>query len=784
MPSFTLAAAPTLGRLLVAYIFCTSGTAPTAASGWTQRSVGQGGSGGSARSGAFFTKTAGAAESATQSPVTTSLASWAGGLAEYADIDTATAPVGTGQISAAGATFTTPSATPTASIPILILTAFGVRTASSFSNQQVNAGAMTERTDLSTTNATAAISDMDLGTSAGGYTGTASPAATGSVGCSSILIYKAVPAGPGFRNLTGTSAAASSAAGVVSKIAYKNLTGTTVGTSGAAGSVTKIVPIVYKNIVGSANGSAVTISTATRRRSVTGASIGAATETGQPTAERSLVGVSAGIAAVSASLSSTRALVGTSTAASTATGVVTKIVIVRTTPLPFLAITDDFEDGVMNAQWTTVSTGTAGGVLSEAGGTLNLGYPSNTSTQSKRGYITVGTYDLTHKAIQVQVVATPFKGSGSRFVLRVETGAYYIEFGLLDANLAESFNNAGGGGQGAGIAWPAALKYIRMEFDNGTKTVYYDYSTNGTTWISARTRLWPLADVTALKVSLVAYNIVLVASPGTGQFDNFNLAFISYKNLTGSSGGSSTATSQPTRKLQITGSSAGAATDTGQTTRRRSLSGVSGSAATVSGQATRRRSLVVSAAGISSTTASVLRRRALVGASAGAAVGAGQATRKRSIVASAGGAATVSGQVSIRSSTILPVLTAGKATVAVSLTRKRAVVASSVGTAVTTVALTRKRSLIVSTAGSVVAIGVISKKPVVVNDLVGSAAGKATANATLVSVSLVLWNGSTFTLVGNYPVVLWNNTEFRIDGEGLDSVTYKQSTDQFDLVPA
>ena len=76
-PSVTLGAAPTNGNLLVAFVYSDSAV-PAAASGWTaQANAGTG-----TWYNYIFTKTAGASESATQSPVTGSSGHWAIGMWE------------------------------------------------------------------------------------------------------------------------------------------------------------------------------------------------------------------------------------------------------------------------------------------------------------------------------------------------------------------------------------------------------------------------------------------------------------------------------------------------------------------------------------------------------------------------------------------------------------------------------------------------------------------------------------------------------------------------------
>jgi hypothetical protein len=111
-------------------------------------------------------------------------------------------------------------------------------------------------------------------------------------------------------------------------------------------------------------------------------------------------------------------------------------------------------------------------------------------------------------------------------------------------------------------------------------------------------------------------------------------------------------------------------------------------------------------------------------------------------------------------------------------------VASSDGIAVVSVtALLRKRPLLGLSDGVAVTSGVTILRT---RAIVGNANGRATASVIPTNTALVLWNGSTFTRAGNYPMVLWDQAEFELvveEGEeNVDYVAYRDSTVQFNPV--
>jgi Concanavalin A-like lectin/glucanases superfamily len=285
--------------------------------------------------------------------------------------------------------------------------------------------------------------------------------------------------------------------------------------------------------------------TAIRYKNVAGAAAGQATTTATPSLRRSLVASAAGVAVARASF----AISGLSRGVAVATGTINKFV--RTTPLPFLAITDDFNDGAMGAQWANhdIGDGSSGGKV-ETAGRLLVSARLNATNIAQNGYISTATYDLTGKAVQVELLGRPSTTSQIT-ALRVEVDAtHYIEVGSVHAgNYWYAWNNGVSATNSSSQPWPANARFIRIEHDQ--YNAYLEYSIDGSTWtpfavggggtsVGVRT---PMGPITAVKVILYTGSYYTqLASTTTAQFDSLN---VKVRNLTGTATGTSTA-SAPT----------------------------------------------------------------------------------------------------------------------------------------------------------------------------------------------------------------------------------------------
>lgn len=296
------------------------------------------------------------------------------------------------------------------------------------------------------------------------------------------------------------------------------------------------------------------------------------------------------------------------------------------------------------------------------------------------------------------------------------------------------------------------------------------------------------------------------------------------KNITGLAAGVASVSATILRRRAIVALSAGVATDVGQPSAKRLLTVISNGKATTTGQPVRRKAMVGLSNGVASVTAQINRKISLVGAALGVAVAdafidirsatiargqsfgvatvSGIIGRKRQIVAASVGIASVTAFLTRRRAltgassgvaattgvmshkiTLNPFTSSGAAITTGNIQRKRSLIGSSDGTSTTsTPAIQLKKRLVGSSAGSSVTNTAILSRTRV---LTGFSIGRATVHGRVINIKLILWNGSTFTTGGNYPVVLWDQAEFQTDfteGETLDYVAYRDSTDQFNPV--
>ena len=192
----------------------------------------------------------------------------------------------------------------------------------------------------------------------------------------------------------------------------------------------------------------------------------------------------------------------------------------------------------------------------------------------------------------------------------------------------------------------------------------------------------------------------------------------------------------------------------------KNLSGSSAGTSTATATPARRRSLVAAAAGVAATVATPTRRRALTASSVGAATTTATPTRKRRLVA----------------------VSAGLASVAVALTRRRALSATSAGSAITVAVIDKAGSLFRNLLGSSAGRATTTATPTRRRRLLGTATGVAGASGTLskgtpVPTTGVVWNGSTFQVGGVGTAVLWGSDAFQASG-AFPSVTWE--TDHFE----
>jgi hypothetical protein len=329
--------------------------------------------------------------------------------------------------------------------------------------------------------------------------------------------------------------------------------------------------------------------------------------------------------------------------------------------------------------WTAWGTG----AQDQSGGTLNQS-PSGVSGEYT-GVYSAATFDLTNKAVQIQIAQFPSSATGTQAVMRVEIdGNNAVIIGYSDNGLLCQHQITGTLTNVLFTAWPAGAIAMRIVFDNAQNRVWYDTYSPATGWTNRFSEAIPIA-TTALRVSIATGTYQAVASPGTGRWESVGLPIV--RNLTTTSAGSATATGVVSRQpvsRYLVGNSAGSATEVGQPSAKRLLTSTSTGVATSVGTVSRQpqfRSLIGTAPGIATTTGLVNIKRLLTAASSGSSTVSASVSRYIGRYLGpyvSGGAATVSAQVARYRS--LTVASLGVATVSATATRRRSLTATSAGT--------------------------------------------------------------------------------------------------------
>ncbi len=189
---------------------------------------------------------------------------------------------------------------------------------------------------------------------------------------------------------------------------------------------------------------------------------------------------------------------------------------------PIASLRDDFTNNVIDPTWTTYPFLQGSATRSETGGQAVITLPSSTAGTHENGYYSAATYDITGDGAFVTVGTMVATG----------VAAYALWGFLIDAsNQIRWFQQSGtlkAQKIVAGITtdlfsvtWSSTThKYLRIRESGGT--IFFDTSTNGTSWTNRASIVGVPFAVTALYVEIVA-GCGNVASPGSFKLDEFNV---------------------------------------------------------------------------------------------------------------------------------------------------------------------------------------------------------------------------------------------------------------------
>lgn len=188
-----------------------------------------------------------------------------------------------------------------------------------------------------------------------------------------------------------------------------------------------------------------------------------------------------------------------------------------TQPIGYLR--DDFADNTIASAWSAAAVGSA--TVAEASGQARLTLPSNTAGSHVAYYLATGTYDLTSDGCYLniaQMVSTSVAAT-ARFELYIDS-SNMLRWTQTSGTLKAQTTIAGVTVDRYSATWSGTTyKYLRIRESGGT--VYWDSSSNGTSWTNRFSMANPFA-VTALAIIFSA-SCGNIASPGAFYIEDFNL---------------------------------------------------------------------------------------------------------------------------------------------------------------------------------------------------------------------------------------------------------------------
>lgn len=184
------------------------------------------------------------------------------------------------------------------------------------------------------------------------------------------------------------------------------------------------------------------------------------------------------------------------------------------------SITDNFDDNTINS--TLWNSRVDSGTVAETGAQLLI-TPSGTA-YGYGGYQSVSTYDLTASRAYVKVptVTNNVTGAETQFAL------------FIDANNEVSFVKGGGSlipryrkaavNDDGGYPTYNATNHVWWSMREASGTIYFETSTDGTTWTAFRSiaHTFTTAQLQAVQVRLLAGQYQAVTGQGTAAYDNLN----------------------------------------------------------------------------------------------------------------------------------------------------------------------------------------------------------------------------------------------------------------------
>jgi hypothetical protein len=186
-------------------------------------------------------------------------------------------------------------------------------------------------------------------------------------------------------------------------------------------------------------------------------------------------------------------------------------------PCTKLAITDDFNDGVRNAQWTFIQNNPV--TTAETGGVLSVMLASSGGAHYG-GYDSAATFDLTNHCMNISFVGVPTSETNVEMDFTARTAAGAFGFSFHSGSLDPYINAGTFVSQGAIPFSATTTKVVLVREDSGKVT--WETSPDGITYTVIATAPTPFA-VTAITIAIESGTFSSEPSPGTALYDDFDL---------------------------------------------------------------------------------------------------------------------------------------------------------------------------------------------------------------------------------------------------------------------
>jgi hypothetical protein len=185
----------------------------------------------------------------------------------------------------------------------------------------------------------------------------------------------------------------------------------------------------------------------------------------------------------------------------------------------FSSLSDNFDDNSIDTGiWTTSVQNSA--TVAETTGKIVI-TPANSTDESIGTLSTIASYSLISNYVQVQAVqVADTTNCYTDFELRADA-TNYVGIGIGAGNI-EAYQSVGGSFSIRDqMTYDSNThKYWRIRESNGW--IYFDYSADAKTWVCFSRGANPIT-LSSLTAHLIVREHTLTATPGSGQFDNFNI---------------------------------------------------------------------------------------------------------------------------------------------------------------------------------------------------------------------------------------------------------------------